>query len=309
MIPLPHKSTDCIRLADWMELCALVAPDGDVSRDDLDSALRTAAVFPPRDEDKEIDDLVLAVFRELESRRAAAADGYSFELSLPTLKRKDNWPDFPTYVFCLCLSYFGERSSKNQKSAPRRLFEHVSRDAAIHYLGGDAVRFGWPRHNPEIPSKFAKAMTFLCTTSLAEGGGYKQGGLPYPKDSGIDIIAWKHFPDRAVGKLLLFGNCATEKDWDGPKKTELSPEAFCEEWMTEVPPSRIAIVKSLFIPHRCESTALASHTRRAGIIFDRCRIAYCCYAGCNGNKDAKQKFTDWATVSAWSRDQIQKFGP
>ena len=275
MIPLPSQPTDVLRLADWMELSALIAPDGDSSRDDLDSALRLAAIYPPHTEDDEITALALAVFNELESRKKAAVDGYPFEIILPYIKLKKDWKRAPAYVFCLCLSYYGDPDNPKRKTFPRRLFEHISRDAVLCYLGGDAVRFASPRHATEIPSNFAKAITKVCDSCIREGGGFKKGGLADQKDCHVDIIAWKHFPDRAVGKIVLFGNCATGKNWSGTKLTELMVEPFCDEWLLDPPVS--SIVRSFFMPHRCESDTFIAYSRRAGIIFDRCRIAFWCH--------------------------------
>jgi len=272
MIALPETPTDSIRLADWMELCALLSSDGDASKEQLDSAIRTAAVFPIEDEDREIETLCLDVFRELEARARSAVDAYPFEIKHPILCRCPDWKNRPVYTFCLCLSYFGVENKKNAKVFPRRWFESISREAAARYLGGNAVRFASPRYEDEIPKRFNKAIQKLCQELLLEGEGFKNSGLPYPKDSGVDFVAWKHFPDNLVGKLVLFGNCATEKNWEGAKKTELTPGPFCDEWMLD--PITSKILNSLFIPHRCDERKFKSHTRRAGIIFDRCRISY-----------------------------------
>ena len=274
MLALPNRPTEIVKLADWIELVALMSPDGDASGNDLEGALRAAALFPTDDEDACIERACLEVFGELEARRRAALDAYPFDVEPPVLKMARAWQQNPAYVFCLCLSYFGDRQSGGGKRVyPRRWFEHLSRDAARNYIGGEAVRFASPRDEEELPKAFSRAVDRLSAGLLLEGGGFKKGGLPSPKDSGVDIIAWKHFPDRSVGKLLLFGNCASEENWDGAKRTELAPDAFCQEWMQEVPASRV--VHTFFIPHRCaDANALAAHCRRAGIVFDRCRIAY-----------------------------------
>ena len=304
MIALPETPTDSLQLADWLELCALVAPDGDASKEQLDSAVRTAAVFPVEDEDEEIEALCLDVFRELEARERAAAEGYPFKIEHPMLRRSRDWQKRPVYIFCLCLSYFGVASRKQTKAYPRRWFESIAREAAARYMGGDAVRLAWPRVKDEIPIQFGKAVEKLCRELLLEGEGFSNKGLPYPKDGGVDVVAWKHFPDRLVGKLVLFGNCATEKNWTGAKKTELMPHAFCEEWMSSIPPS--AIVRSLFVPHRCEERAFASHTRRAGIIFDRCRIAYWFQQGLKTADRAVWRCgLDQHEVVSWTEKTIQ----
>lgn len=217
MLSLPTKNpTDTIQLADWLEIYALISGDYNSSRGDLESALRTASLFEPEGEEA-IQRRILDVFQELADRARSAKEAYSFILNGGVLTVKPNWEEFPAYVFCLCLSYFGVKQTKGSKVFPRRWFEHISRDALRHYLGGESLRFGSPRLKSEIPIGFKDAINFLCK-SMKEGDGYKQGGLPDRKDDAVDIIGWKHFPDQLAGKLIVFGNCATERDWEGAKK-------------------------------------------------------------------------------------------
>ena len=249
MLSLPKKNpTDTIQLADWLEIYALISGDKNSSRGDLESALRAASLFEPEG-DEAIQQKLLEVFQELEDRTKSADHAYPFHLEGGVLSAKECWEEYPAYVFCLCLSYFGVKQSKASKAFPRRWFEHISRDALMYYLGGEGLRFGSPRLKDEIPTSFERAIDFVCT-KMKEGGSYRGGGLPDRKDDAVDIIAWKHFPDQLAGKLIIFGNCATEKDWEGSKKTELVPAAFCSDWMTDMP--KCEIVKSLFIPHRVE---------------------------------------------------------
>ena len=173
----------------------------------------------------------------------------------------------------------------------------------MYYLGGEGLRFGSPRLKDEIPTSFERAIDFVCT-KMKEGGSYRGGGLPDRKDDAVDIIAWKHFPDQLAGKLIIFGNCATEKDWEGSKKTELVPAAFCSDWMTDMP--KCEIVKSLFIPHRVERKRFMSHLKRAGIIFDRCRVAY--WAHFHGSLSAqagKKPWVDYQVLTEWSQGQLK----
>ncbi len=298
MLSLPDSPTDKIRLADWLEIYALLSPDGNSSRGDLESALRTSGLFA-RDESEAIEIKALDVFSELEDRTKAAKDAYPFKIE-GSLLRKLDWRTHPAYVFCLCLSYFGCREKKGSKAFPRRWFEHLSRDAAQHYLGGKALRFGSPRLKTELPVRFNEAINYICK-KLNEGAGYKAGGLSDRKDDALDIIAWRHFPDELPGKLILFGNCASEKNWEGSKKTELTPEPFCSDWMID--PPKCKIIKSLFIPHRVEYKRFLSHLKRAGIIFDRCRISYCTYFSQQIKKDC---IFDYSVLADWSNKQLQQ---
>lgn len=303
MLSLPKKNpTDTIQLADWLEIYALISGDCNSSRGDLESALRTASLFEPEGEEA-IQRKILDVFQELDDRTRSAKEAYPFILDGGVLRVKKKWKEFPAYVFCLCLSYFGAKQAKGSKVFPRRWFEHISRDALTHYLGGESLRFGFPRLKSEIPVGFKDAINFVCK-SMKEGEGYKEGGLLDRKDDAVDIIAWRHFPDQLPGKLIVFGNCATEIDWEGTKKTELTPAAFCSDWMIDTP--KCGIVSSLFIPHRIEYKRFLSHLKRAGIIFDRCRVSYWAYFSGPINKQIREKrFFDYRDLSKWSQDQLK----
>lgn len=303
MLALPDSPTDPIKLADWLELWALISRKGSSSRGDLERALRAAALAE-LSTDEAIEETIVSVLAELQDREKATGKGYPFEISGDLLNTKSDWKEYPSYVFCLCLSYFGCKEKKGSKSFPRRWFEHLSRDALQQYVGGSAVRFGSPRVRKELPSEFNRAVVHICNT-MKEGGDYKSGGSPHRQDDAVDIIAWKHFPDQLPGKLILFGNCATERDWEGPKRSELQPEAFCGDWMTD--PPRCKIVKTLFIPHRIDRSRLKPNLARAGIIFDRCRISYWTYfIGPTSRHEKSKRPFGYGPIVEWSRTTLKK---
>jgi hypothetical protein len=88
-------------------------------------------------------------------------------------------------------------------------------------------------------------------------------------------VAWRGFHDNRESKLVIFGQCATGQDWP-EKVSELQPEAFWDHWMlvSQVSP----LERSFFIPHRVrdegEGETWRYYARYAGILFDRCRVAY-----------------------------------
>ena len=95
-----------------------------------------------------------------------------------------------------------------------------------------------------------------------------------------------------VGKLFLVGQCSSGKDWEG-KPRELDIDAFFDEWFADWPPSLKQMGTGFFPPHPIHREKWASVTRRAGIVFDRCRIAYWSHRNRN--------FRDRDTYVAWSR--------
>lgn len=306
MLRVPTRTADRLAWADWLEIKALTDQDGNASRGDLAKALQTLEYG----DDERCERMILNVFDELAAREKAAKEAYPFVIHFEQslIERKPEWQEYPAYVFCLCLSYFGVNEKAGSKSKPRRWFEHLSRDAARQYLGGEGVRFGSPRVASELPVKFKMAIDKLCKHLLKEGSGFKDGGLPSRKDDAVDIVAWKHFPDELPGKLILFGNCASEQNWQGSKEKELTPRAFWEDWIMD--PAGTEIVKSFFIPHRTEREHFLSHVRKAGIIFDRCRIAYWTYFTGPISKQLKEKCVfNYKPLMEWSNKQLGRVRP
>jgi hypothetical protein len=269
-LPLPkYSEDDPIKLADWLEIYALLSADSSSSRGDLESALQRTGSFNPVD----IETICADVFSELGPRSTAARRAYPFEVAGGLLSLKGERVDFISYIFCLCLSYFGWQQSKGKTIFPRRMFEDLAALAAKNFLNGDSYRFAAPRK--DVP-QFREALEKL-SARMGEGEGCKQEDTRSAQDDNLDIVAWRHFPDRLPGKLLLFGQCATGDDWDKGKLTSLQPDPFCKYWFREHPPS--PVIKAFFIPHRVGKSRWYKVSLFGGVMFDRCRLAYWVHAG------------------------------
>jgi hypothetical protein len=129
-------------------------------------------------------------------------------------------------------------------------------------------------------------------SAIGEGQVRQIVGKVRAQDDTLDLIAWRDFPDGYEGKLFLVGQCASGGDWES-KKRELDVEAFFDTWFTERPPSVRGMRIGLFIPHRVAKTKWVPITRRAGMIFDRCRIAYWTHKS--------PEFKDHRRYSEWCR--------
>lgn len=271
MLVLPDSPTAALPLADWLELQAILSPDGNSSRGDLESALRSLSAFEGNNNDA-VEQKIMEVFNEVESRSRAADRAYPFTLDYGrngVIELKSQWTDFPAYTFCLCLSYFGWDPHATRDINPPKLFEHVSCLAARQYLHGEAIGFGSPRK--QLPSSFASAVEQLCQL-IGEGEGYSQYPTLNRQDDTLDLVAWKDFADRLPGKLLMFGQCAAGKDWE-KKLPELQPDVFVKLWMRRSPVS--PIMRSFFVPHRADDQDWwRLYSAKGGIFFDRCRVAF-----------------------------------
>lgn len=274
-LSLPRDTKDPIKLADWLELKALLAHDKNASFGDLSSALRLGSTY---DSDLEIDEMAGQVWGELHNRVKFAGGGYPFKIEPSYVQLSSDVSFSPYYIFCLCLSFWGAENND-----PRKWFEDLACLAAQNYIGGEGLTFGFPRA-PEITSpEFAQAINDLCK-KMGEGLGYKpplafrknstKKSTLNTKDGGVDIVAWKNFPDHKESKLILFGQCASNMYWDGmrDKLSDLDPKAFCETYMQDQPLS--PIIKAFFTPNCISDDHWEECSRRAGLVFDRCRVAY-----------------------------------
>lgn len=284
MLPFPTQPTDAIRLADWLELGALVARDRNSSYGDLERALRRSALAE-LETDEEIERKIAEVADELNRRSQSAAEAYPFRIGGSVIEARPRLRGLVPYLFCLCLSYFGDHRRPGEAIFPRRLFEDLSSVAAGNYVAGSAIRFGWPRRG--ISRAFREAVVSLCMNQIGEGGTFREQPVLASKDSHLDVVAWRDFPDRLPGKLLLFGACASGNDWHD-KLSELNPDSFCRKWMAEQP---ISLVKAFFVPHRIELLKWKNHSFDAGIMFDRCRIAFWAMNG--GNRIDYSEYQLW----------------
>lgn len=259
-IPLPSELADPIVLADWLELVAISSDDGNSSHGDLERGLNRLGI-----EDR--DSLARDAMQELNLRLNSTGDSYPFTFSGTLLSVRRNWKKFTPYIFCLLLSYCDDKKKQVPGFKHTVMFEQLSCLAAKNYIGGEVLRFGTPRK--EMPSSFREALSTLCRT-VEEWSHSRTASTLHKQDGGLDLVAWKRFPDRRIGKLILFGHCASGQNWDA-KINELQPVNFCSEWLAG---EKSPVVKSFFIPHRLSNEIWANRATSAKLFFDRCRIAH-----------------------------------
>ncbi|MHB8449604.1 MAG: hypothetical protein ACYDAQ_04015 [Mycobacteriales bacterium] len=235
------------------------------------------------------------VAREGEERLAACATPpgvvYPFRVQAGYLEVAELAKPLPEpYTFMLLLSVFG-LSAGPAGSRPERLFEAVSAHAAHRFLGGPdpsvhLIRFGFPRKDK---SSFTAALDALCR-DLNEGIGAVTGDRArQQKDGTVDLVVFRHFPDRRPGKIVAFGQCAAGKQW-ATKLTEMQPTNFIDKWIVGKVVSRPPL-RMFFLPRRLSATEWDERAIDGGILFDRCRIATHCQ-----DLDAAtlQRCTDWS---------------
>lgn len=288
-------ATDRLKLADWLEFLALVSPDGNASFIDLERAVRREGIAG-LDDDEAVEEVIQEVANEIDQRALSAQEAYPFQVESRSILLKGSKDRFVPYVFCLCISALKSDKELDKNPYPRRMFERLSCVAARNYIKGEVVRFGSPRDQKDMPKEFSRAVDELCKR-IGEGLGFRAKKAFSQKDDAIDIVAWRDFPDRTEGKIMLLGNCASGHDW-GSKLDEMQPQLFCEEWMLEVPVSMRSSVRAFFIPRRIERSQWKHISRRAGMVFDRCRIAHCI--------PLDEEFKDKSALLEWVDSVLRK---
>ena len=309
--PLPQDTRS--RLADWLEVMALTASRGVATRadvvrlydrlgddghevrhdpstgDDLESEIL-------EDDRHEAADVVLD---ELEHRMAVVGKFYPFEIrsrgpvwSVRRVSSPENLSDESSagqacYIFCLLTSAIRDRRIQGQgipalERAMPVHFQNIASEAAADVIGGVSVSFGWPRKEG---SAFLPALKDLHQ-QLELGMLHERIPLwskGKEKDSGIDIVAWREFNDRRPGKLVLFGQVASGKDWTDKSVKNDTPKFL--SWFSQHPTRHY--IPAIFIPfpqhHECAGRSYAPFEEVAsseawlreqefGLVIDRLRI-------------------------------------
>ncbi|MFN0172857.1 MAG: hypothetical protein ACKV22_41280 [Bryobacteraceae bacterium] len=280
-VALPNIADPPEVQADWLEWSALsetasfvswTSYQGNLTKAGSDDALETAE---DQDENDLLEDLINEVDRELNSRRKACGGNsgfYPYEMTHEGIAYSGNDKDL-TYRFLLLLSLFGKDAGP-RGSHPEKLFEELCSLALHEYMGGittglERTVFGFPRRL--LPKHFPKALDELCQRMGEGAGSFGREPEVDQKDAKLDLVVWRAFPDGRRGKLIGFGQCATGDDWT-EKAFELQPQRWCRLWMKDS--VGIDPFASLFIPHRPGEDRWLIAANYAGVLFDRCRIAW-----------------------------------
>lgn len=269
MLPIPTPVTDVNNMADWLEIRALGAADGNASRSDLRRALVQSGVLADVSERGEADEVLADnAFGELMDRAISCGAAYPFTLGGGLLQARDDIENYWPYIFCLLLSLCG-RDRSQPTARPTSMFEEVAETAARAYVSGQSMKFGFPRR--VLPSGFVEAVNTLCRGMHEGVEAKRRPSSRHAKDARLDIVAWRPFPDGRSAQLILFGQCAAGTNWT-TKLTELQPGVFTDLYWTE--PPAVPPVKAFFTPFRINADNWYEIAKPAGIVFDRCRIAH-----------------------------------
>ena len=272
------KDQDVHSLADWVELNALLEEDGNTSLQELVGLLSNGAENDIEEDqiaDSPSEAMSADVMNELVRRSVACGDSYPFEVESSKITLKSDWKDYVSYVFPLLISYLGVTCDlfPEQYQYFGKYFEELGGNALDNYLSNTLYPasikvFGFPRTDS---SRFSKAVQELCDTIP----GFRAIHLDLAAvqmDGGLDVIAWKQFPDDLSGSMVFLAQCAMGANW----REKLHEARKIQDYIT-MPGD---VLTGVFIPHTVDVRTGAAtdqweiDTNKAGRIFERCRTAY-----------------------------------
>jgi len=315
-------------LADWIELKALSSEYG---RAEI-SLIRSIIDISQDHEAEDIGDydafedaIVARVAAEFSARQKIIGEAYPFVISDggSVLKLRDEVQLGGTvYLFCLIMSHAAGTTILPRTvldglvDKARDLFQICATLCAAGWCDGPAISFGWPRPDrTKFSEKLAQVFELF--------GDGKPRAVPPPaapqhiKDGGIDVIAWRHVPDRMPGTLYMLGQVASGQNWK-EKSVLTDIRVFHEMWFEIRPASPCS--GAMFIPFCIDAPPEESGefteqerlfdkmrwlTTEFGILFYRYRVAH--YAAraqqlCDRSISPIERIDDVPLIQAWIRE-------
>ena len=156
-------------------------------------------------EDDVVDMTLDNVFRELTQRIKFTSEKYPFEFtkySIRLIENNINLKDI--YLFLLLCTRLNMKTHKVQNEIDGTLlFENLCSYVAVKYFGdkSESIVFG-----TTLAGSFEDRTKDLIL-KIGEGKSFTNpnNNIPTAKDDGIDVVVWKDFSDKRIGKLIGFG--------------------------------------------------------------------------------------------------------
>lgn len=147
--------------------------------------------------------------------------------------------------------------------------EHLERITAValsemYGPSTQAIRFGWPSEIGR-PAEFPAAIHWLAgKMNVPAGGSYRP---PHRKDGGVDVVAWRAFPDGRSGFPVLLVQCTLERNY-AHKASDIDLRVWSGWLCLDADPATALAIPEV-VPAGEEWNSLASRT----VVLDRLRLA------------------------------------
>jgi hypothetical protein len=130
--------------------------------------------------------------------------------------------------------------------------------------GTRSVRFGWPSDEGR-PQTFDDAVRWLAgLMRVPAGSSYRP---PHTKDGGVDVVAWRPFPDQRSGFPVMLVQCTIERDY-AHKVGDVDLRVWSGWLALDVDPATALAIPDV-VASGIEWQRLASRT----VVLDRIRLS------------------------------------
>ena len=289
---LPGSKSHKEEKADFWEVQAVCNPGMYISQTQISRIISTELDEIHHEgiesEDDEVEENLDDVFLELQRRTESSANKYPFDFQRYSMKINEN-PSFlkEIYLFLLLCTRFNMNTQKTHNEIDATLlFEKLCAHVARNFLGASANSFVFGTANP---GNFEDKVNDLIN-KVGEGRAFQNpnNNTPTKQDDSLDVVVWKEFADKRIGKLIGFGQCKTGTSWRD-EIHRLNPGDFCKKWFNQHPvydPLRM-----VFICDTLNEDFNFYDVQVGFLFFNRFRILE--YVSENLEDEIKQDITTW----------------
>jgi len=213
-------------------------------------------------------------------RSKLLGDSYPFQVLDVGVQRRDDALEYP-YSAMLLITSGGPLLSWSESFTRRsaHAFEHLVVEGMTKLLGdgSKALRFAFPS-DENRPQAFPDAVKWLAARmGISHGASYRP---PRRKDGGVDVVAWRPFPDGRSGFPVALVQATVEQKFVH-KATDVDLQVWSGWLRLDVNPSVV-----LAIPRTVGKTESWNEVSTRAVLLDRNRIAGLLGSSASGNSKA-----------------------
>ena len=229
------------------------------------------------------------VFAELQRRTQFTANKYPFDFGKYSMKlTAETSLTKDIYLFLLLCTRLNMKTQKVQNGIDgTKVFENLCAHVAKNYFGQSSKSFVFG--TAEAGNFESKVSDMI--KSIGEGKKFTNpnNNAPTKKDDSIDVVVWKEFSDKRVGKLIGFGQCKTGTTTWRDDIHRLKPKDFCGNWFNEQPV--FDPIPLVFICDTMNEDFNFPTSQKGYLVFNRFRILE--YVDDSLAENIKQDISNW----------------
>lgn len=246
--------------ADWIETTLLARGPRPIGNDEL---------YRLAEEEAQVGAPQIGLALGVMKRRAdLLGQKYPFQLHDVAVRCRQGASNYP-YASLLLLTPEGvarQTVIKESTVETEVLFECLTEAAVSNLWGEDgrALRFGWPS-DVGRPQEFNAAVLWLAEQmGLEPGSGYRP---PRRKDGGVDVVAWRPFPDFRGGIPIVLVQCTLQSDIL-TKASDVDTRVWASWLALDFDP-----ITALAVPQTIPSGVVWDQLAIRGMVLERMRIS------------------------------------